>query len=149
MSNNSTAPAAGTYAGYYLPRNAYRSDCRFPIYCTEQYLMPDSFAPDKGMDRPSLLDFGGYASSLALANRFDWGDVVAAYAKRKQGNYYAGTKGSPPSIIIDESDKLAWYTETPVSMTGVSRFRAEERIPNTNFSSQSLLLKTSLYLQSL
>jgi hemoglobin/transferrin/lactoferrin receptor protein len=146
MSNNSPEPAAGTYAGYYLPRNAYRSECRFPTYCTKKHLMPDGFAPDDGMDRPSLLDFGGYASSLALAKRFDWGDIVAAYAKRKQGNYYAGTKGSPPSIIIGESDKLAWYTETPVSMTGVSRFRAGERIPNTNFSSQSLLLKSRLYL---
>lgn len=146
ISNNSTEPEAGTYAGYYLPRNAYRSDCRFPSYCAEQYLMPDSFAPDEGMDRPSLFDFGGYASSLALAKRFDWGDVVAAYAKRKQGNYYAGTKGSTPKVIVGEPNKLAWYTETAVEVTGVSRFRGAERIPNTNFSSQSMLLKANVYL---
>jgi hemoglobin/transferrin/lactoferrin receptor protein len=146
IGNNSAAPKPGTYAGYYLSRNAYRSDCRFSTYCTDKFLMPENFAPEQGKDRPGLLEFGGYAGSLALAQRFEWGDLVAAYAQREQGNYYSGTQGDTPKVIIGEGDKQAWYTETPVSLTGASRFRGGERIPNTNFASTSLLLKSNLFL---
>lgn len=146
IGNSSDTPQAGTYAGYYLPRNAYRSDCRFSIYCTEQYLMPDSFAPEEGMDRPGLFEFNSYAASLANAHRFDWGEFVLAYAKRDQGNYYAGSDGPAPKLVMGEPDKLAWYTETAMSMEGASRFRAEERIPNTQFDSESWLLNGALYL---
>ncbi|WP_444894284.1 TonB-dependent receptor domain-containing protein [Microbulbifer sp. JMSA004] len=146
IGNNSEAPKPGTYAGYYLPRNAYRSDCRFASYCTDDYAMPESFAPDYGMDSPSLLDFEGYAASFAGAQRFEWGDLVVAHAQREQGNYYAGTDGLAPEVIVGESQELAWYTETPVTLVGASPFRAGEQIPNTNFSSDSWLLKSSLYL---
>ncbi|TMP44460.1 MULTISPECIES: TonB-dependent receptor [unclassified Pseudoalteromonas] len=146
IGNSSSVPQPGTYAGYYLPRNAYRSDCRFSTYCTEQYLMPEHFAPEEGMDRPSLLEFSSYAGSVAAAKRFSWGDLVGAYAKREQGNYYAGSHGPKPELIYGEPVKMAWYTETPVSMEGASRFRANERIPNTNFNSESVLLKTNLVM---
>ncbi|AWF80896.1 TonB-dependent receptor [Microbulbifer sp. A4B17] len=150
IGNNSEAPEPGTYAGYYLPRNAYRSDCRFASYCTDDYAMPESFAPDYGMDRPSLLDFEGYAASFAGAQRFEWGDLVVAHAQREQGNYYAGTDGPAPEVVIGESQELAWYTETPVELEseldeGIP-YRAGERIPNTNFSSDSWLLKSNFYL---
>ncbi|WP_444930626.1 TonB-dependent receptor domain-containing protein [Microbulbifer sp. SSSA002] len=149
VGNNTAAPEAGTYAGYHLPRSAYRSDCRFASYCTDEYLMPDSFAPDYGMDRPSLLDFEGYAASFAGAQRFEWGDLVVAHAQREQGNYYAGTDGPTPEVVIGEPEELAWYTETPVSLEselGEITYRAGERIPNTSFSSDSWLLKSSLHL---
>ncbi|MDN3380584.1 MULTISPECIES: TonB-dependent receptor [unclassified Pseudoalteromonas] len=147
IGNSSNSPKPGTYAGYYLPRNAYRSECRFSSYCTDQFIMPASFAPQEGMDRPSLFEFGGsYAGSFAAAKHFTWGDLIAAYAKREQGNYYAGSNGPTPQIIYGEPDKLAWYTETAVSTEGASRFRANERIPNTNFSSESWLLKSSILL---
>ncbi|MCO7188098.1 MULTISPECIES: TonB-dependent receptor [unclassified Pseudoalteromonas] len=146
IGNSTEAPEPGTYAGYYLPRNAYRSDCRFSEYCEEKYLMPERFAPEEGMDRPSLFDFSSYAMSLAGAQRFEWGDVLMAYAHRKQGNYYAGTNGPAPSLHYSEPQKQAWYTETEVAMEGVSRFRASERIPNTNFASTSWLLSTTLVL---
>ncbi|NRA61134.1 MAG: TonB-dependent receptor [Psychrobium sp.] len=146
IGNNSALPAPGTYAGYYLPRHAYRSDCRFSFYCSEKYLMPDNFAPQYGMDRPSLLEFAGYAGSVAAATRFEWGDLVLAYARRKQGNYYAGRHGPTPTVTIGTPNKMAWYTETPVAQGGASRFRAQERIPNTNFSNESWLAKISLLL---
>ena len=161
IGNSSSTPAAGTYAGYYIPgaparidndsariisSTVYRSDCRFSRDCTQQNQMPEKFAPDEGMDRPSLLNFDSYAASLAAGKRFDWGDVVLAYAKREQGAYYAGTKGTTPQLTIGESEKLAWYTETQVGLEYISRFRGGERIPNTNFSSESLLLKASYFL---
>lgn len=146
IGNSSNAPDPGTYAGYYLARNAYRSECRFSSYCSDQYLMPERFAPDEGMDRPSLFKFRSYAGSFAAAKHFEWGDLIGAYAKREQGNYYAGSNGPAPEVIYGEPDKLAWYTETQVSMQGASRFRANERIPNTNFSSESWLLKSNVLL---
>lgn len=146
IGNNSSAPAAGTYAGYYLPKSVYRSDCRFDSYCADEYLMPDSFAPDEGMNRPDLLEFGGYSASVAGAKRYEWGDLVAAHARRNQGNYYAGTHGATPEVTIGAPEKLAWYTETPVSWEGDSRFRAGERVPNTNYKSESWLLKSNFYL---
>ncbi|WP_444927423.1 TonB-dependent receptor domain-containing protein [Microbulbifer sp. TRSA002] len=150
IGNNSEAPEAGTYAGYHLPRPVYRSDCRFASDCTADYTMPDSFAPDHGMDRPSLLDFEGYAASFAGAQRFEWGDLVLAHAQREQGNYYAGTDGPAPEVVIGEPQEMAWYTETKVELEselGESiPYRAGERIPNTSFSSDSWLLKSSLHL---
>ncbi|WP_445364688.1 TonB-dependent receptor domain-containing protein [Microbulbifer sp. ANSA003] len=148
IGNNSEAPEPGTYAGYYLPRSAYRSDCRFASYCTDDYAMPESFAPDYGMDRPSLLDLEGYAASFAGAQRFEWGDLVVAHAQREQGNYYAGTDGPTPEVVIGEPVDLGWYYETPVTLEGkdVSIYRAGERIPNTNFSSESWLIKSNLIL---
>ncbi|MBO9489681.1 TonB-dependent receptor [Endozoicomonas sp. G2_1] len=164
IGNSSSAPAPGTYAGYHLPgtpltpdqnavrlnnqlsRVVYRSDCRFAQDCPTSYLMPERFAPEQGMDRPALFEFSDYAASFAAAKRFDWGDVVAAYAKREQGNYYAGTKGTVPVVHVNEPIKLPFYTETLVTLNGVARFRAGERVANTNFSSESLLLKSSVYL---
>ena len=146
IGNNSAAPKPGTYAGYHLPRDVYRSDCRFDYYCSDSHLMPERFAPETGMDRPALLHFAGYALSLAGAKRYEWGDLVAAYALREQGNYYAGMHGPAPDITIGEPKQLAWYKETAVSMDGQSVFRAGERIPNTNFASESWLLKASVLL---
>ncbi|WP_444896755.1 TonB-dependent receptor domain-containing protein [Microbulbifer sp. EKSA008] len=150
IGNNSEAPEPGTYAGYHVPRAVYHSDCRFASDCTADYTMPDSFAPDHGMDRSSLLDFEGYAASFAGAQRFEWGDLVVAHAQREQGNYYAGTDGPAPKVVIGEPQETAWYTETKVELEselGESiPYRAGERIPNTSFSSDSWLLKSSLYL---
>ena len=146
IGNSSSAPDAGTYAGYYLPRNAYRSDCRFSVYCSDEYLMPDRFAPEHGMERPNITEFSSYALSAAVAKRLDWADFVFAVAKREQGNYYAGSNGPSPKVYLGKPEQLAWYTETPVFVDGASPFRAEERIPNTNFTSESWLFNSSFIL---
>lgn len=146
IGNNSAAPSPGTNAGYYLPHNAYFSDCFSPDKCTESRTMPERFAPESGMDRPEAYEFAGYAFSLSGAKRYEWGDLVAAYAQREQGNYYAGESGPAPKLIISEPENRGTHVETKVERTGVSRFRGGERIPNTNFSSSSLLLKSNLFL---
>ncbi|MCG7532313.1 TonB-dependent receptor [Psychrobium sp. MM17-31] len=161
VGNTSSTPAAGTYAGYYIPNGStridkesarivssavYFSDCRFASRCPERTKMPEHFAPEEGMDRPGLFNFNSYAASLAGGKRFDWGDIVVAYAKREQGNYYSGTKGTTPELTIGEPQVFPWKTDTPVKLEYISRFRGAERIPNTNFSSESLLLKGSYFL---
>ncbi|MBQ4812717.1 TonB-dependent receptor [Pseudoalteromonas luteoviolacea] len=148
IGNSSAQPEPGTYAGYYLPHKVYISDCRFEnsVNCPENRKMPERFAPVEGMDRPSLFDFSSYAGSFAGAQRFDWGDLVIAYAKRKQGNYYAGTNGPAPTLTYSEPKQAAWYKETTVERDGVSRFRAGERIPNTNFESTSWLVSSTVLM---
>ena len=146
IGNNSSAPDAGTPSGLYLPRRVYYSDCRIEMRPCNDHPMPDSFVPDQGMDRPGLLEFGGYAFSLAGAQRYEWGDLVAAYATRHQGNYYAGTVGDTPKLTIGEPLQVAFKKEIPVEWQGASVFRGGERIANTSFSSESLLLKSNLML---
>lgn len=146
--NNSSAPEPGTYAGYYTPFTKYRTDCDRPVDCSPQYTAPESFAPQDGMDRPGLLEFGGLAGSVAVAHLFDWGELVAAYATRDQGNYYAGKHGPTPYVVKSEPVRSFWYTETTYSREGVSPFRGGERVPNTQFSSDSWLLKGSVLLPS-
>ncbi|HWK50110.1 MAG TPA: TonB-dependent receptor, partial [Steroidobacter sp.] len=116
--------------------------------CSAEYTMPDleSFAPAEGTDRPDLLDFKGWAGSIATARRFEHFDLVAAYAQREQGNYYAGMNGPSPYIAVHEPLVLPWYTETAISLKGVSRFRAGERVPNTRYENRSTLLKGTFYL---
>ncbi len=146
VGNTSSAPPAPAFAGYYVPRSSYRSNCRFASDCSPETMEPASFAPADGMDRPGLLDFEGWAGSLAGARRFENFELVAAYAQRQQGSYYAGTHGPAPYIEHGEPLVLPWWTETPVYLRGVSRFRAGERVPNSRYESKSLLLKSAFYL---
>lgn len=43
-----------------------------------------------------------FNGSLAFAKKWDNGDFVLAYARKLQGNYYAGKKGSTPKYKIDD-----------------------------------------------
>ena len=49
------------------------------------------------LDRPGLLDLNGYNFSIAAAHRFESFDLVAAYARRKTGNYFGGEHGKVQS----------------------------------------------------
>lgn len=143
IGNSSSAPATGTTAGYDLPRKTYNSNCRFEsVDCTPDQTKPDRFAPEHGMDRPGMLEFASYAASLAGAKRYEWGDVVLAYAKREQGNYYSGTNGDTANVNIKDITNEGFYLKTEYELDGASPFRGGERIPNTNFSSESWLLKS-------
>ncbi|MCR4157912.1 TonB-dependent receptor [Kerstersia gyiorum] len=144
--NSGSVPEAGTQAGYYFPLGAvYRKDCVIASTCGGEYQMPDSFAPEDSMDRPGTFTPKSWAGSLAIAQRFEKIDLIAAYAQRSQGNYYAGKHGSTPTLSLDER-KYAFYTEVRPSWEGASRFRGEERIVNSNYESKSLLLKSRIAL---
>lgn len=137
---------AGLYRGNYYPFNPFRTDCASPSLCSGQYALPTEWGSSDGMNRPSTFDFKNWAGSIAAAKRWENVDLVAAYAQRRQGNYYAGEHG--PGATIDTSDrrKLPFYTEVRPIVEGASVFRTGERIPGTNFESKSGLLKAKLYL---
>lgn len=160
IGNNTGDPVEqGTVGGFVLgygfgDDRIYRTRCARPDICQQMhssgqrtYELPDTFTPTDGQPRPDLLEPKSYAGSLSVAKRFAWGDVVAAYAQRKQGNYYAGKNGNAPYLTVEEVRRTPLYTEVrPIQNGTNSRFRAEELIINSNFYSESALLKASLLL---
>ncbi|MDH0865036.1 TonB-dependent receptor [Mitsuaria sp. GD03876] len=150
IGNNSGSPIApGTPAGLFTGNFSgaapvYRADCVDPAICVPP--MPANWGYPGGLDRPGTFKPTSWAGSIAGALRLASVDLVAAYARREQGNYHAGTHG--PSAWVDLSDrrKLPFYTEVRPAIRGASRFQAGERIPGTNFESESALLKAQAYL---
>ncbi|QIG79070.1 TonB-dependent receptor domain-containing protein [Stakelama tenebrarum] len=51
---------------------------------------------EERFDRPGLLDLNGYNFSLAAAGRIADFELVAAFARRKTGNYFGGDHGTVP-----------------------------------------------------
>ncbi|MGU9825908.1 TonB-dependent receptor domain-containing protein [Pseudomonas sp. LF242] len=86
--------------------------------------------------RGGLLGSEAQAGSAAFAYTHDFFDVVAAYAKRNQGNYFAGKKGQDRYRTYDR-----WGDEeTSVATT----YNAGEEVLNSSSRTESLLLKTTL-----
>ncbi|RFA31396.1 hypothetical protein CAI21_01925 [Alkalilimnicola ehrlichii] len=149
--NSGRTPSPGTPAGYntgnpFAGAAVYRTDCIVASLCQGEYALPERFAPEAGMDRPGLLEPKSHAASVAVAGRLAWADLLAAYAERRQGNYYAGRHGRTPSIDLSDVRELPFYTEVRPVLRGASRFRGGERIVNSNYESQSVLLKGQLWL---
>lgn len=147
--NSGHAIAPGTPAGLFTGNFSgaaavYRDECAIQSACVPA--LPSDFGYPGGMDRPGTFKPKSWAGSVAAGWRLESVDLVAAYARREQGNYYAGTHG--PSAWIDLSDrrKLPFYTEVRPVIRGATRFLAGERIPGTNFESESALLKAQIYL---
>jgi hemoglobin/transferrin/lactoferrin receptor protein len=123
--NSTSAPALGTPGGIRGAGN-YGSS---PV--------PDEFGSQQGMDRPAFLTPSGGSGSVAIAGRTDNFEVIGAYARRKNGNYYAGKQGDDAAypIITDTNNR------TSVSYGGLSQYRAGEEVLNTSLDNESWLLK--------
>ncbi|CAM4308594.1 TonB-dependent receptor domain-containing protein [Kerstersia similis] len=150
--NNGSAVEPGTPAGLFTgnfhgAKPVYRTDCVNPTICSGEYALPTEWGNPENFDRPGPLHPKSWAGSLALAQRLDHIDLIAAYSQRHQGNYFAGTHG--PSAWMDLSDtkrRGTFYTEVYPKIQGATRFEAGERIPGTNYESKSGLLKAKVYL---
>jgi hemoglobin/transferrin/lactoferrin receptor protein len=118
--------------------------------------VPTSFSGPDGMDRPSFLDPTGGNGSIAAAYKSDYVDLVAAFARRKNGNYYAGTHGDVPAPLFfpdcgSVADDLSHCLNpqpgrTTVKFEGLNRFRPGEEVLNTSQDNTSVLLKGTLHL---
>lgn len=152
IGNNSGSPVEpGTPAGLYTGGTSgaspvYRTNCVTASICGGAYAVPTEWGFSEGLDRPGTFDPKSFAGSISAAKRWEKIDLVAAYAQRRQGNYYAGTHG--PSGWVDASDqrRLPFYTEVRPVIRGASIFQAGERIPGTNYESKTVLLKGTTYL---
>jgi len=88
-------------------------------------------------DRPDLLDVGAsFNGSVAIATGNEGFELLAAYAKRKQGNYFAGTEGDAGEVILMPSGG-----NIVASQGGLGPYRAGEEVLNSGFNNDSLLLK--------
>lgn len=86
--------------------------------------------------RGGLLGSQAESGSAAFAYTHEFFDVVAAYAKRNQGNYFAGKKGQDRYRIYDsEGDE-----QNSVATT----YNAGEEVLNSSSRTESFLLKTTL-----
>lgn len=150
MGNNTGSPVApgtpaGLFTGNFSGANpVYRTDCTVPSICTPA--LPADWGYPEGMNRPGTFRPKSFAGSIAAARRWEQVDLVAAYAQRRQGNYYAGTHGPTPSMDLSDVRKLPFYSEVRPSIQGATVFQGGERIPGTNYESKSGLVKAQLYL---
>ena len=145
--NSSDSPPPGTVAGMNGTGRTYYINCAVASLCAGDNALPASFGSSEGMDRPDTFDLRSWAGSIAVAKRFDWFDLAAAYTRRNQGNYYSGTHGPTPEVELIERP-LPFFTEVTAVRDGISRFRGGERIVNSNNDSNSILLKSSIYLSA-
>lgn len=152
--NTSSPPAAGTTGGIYgFESQSYRTACSYR--CTVQTLPnPEpsvaTYGAPTGMDRPGgLLPTGGNGS-VAYAHRWDNFEIVGAYARRKMGNYHAGTRGDVPDIEKSVNRYYLsgdrWVENTVYSLGGLNRYRAGEEVLNTSQDNTSYLAKGKLKL---
>ncbi len=86
--------------------------------------------------RGGLFGSEAQAGSAAFAYTHEFFDVVAAYAKRDQGNYFAGKKGQDRYRTYDR-----WGDEQSSVATA---YNAGEEVLNSSSSTESFLLKTTL-----
>ncbi|ADU66523.1 TonB-dependent receptor [Desulfurispirillum indicum S5] len=149
LGNNSGSPAKlGTPSGYFVGSGEFtlkNNECDTSDCAGSIQELRDSFASDESMNRPDLLDLRSLAGSVALARRFDWGSLVAAYAERSQGNYYAGKHGPVPWVETS-SVRYPFETEVKAEVHGLTRFRGEELIVNSNFENQTWLFKALFHI---
>ena len=109
----------------------------------------ESFNPDEDADmgllrdRNDLLTEDSWFGSFAGAYTTDRFDIVAAYARRKEGNYFSGENGS--EIVIDRLD-LGGGEFFDIERRRISPFDAGEEIANTSEDTESILLKGTLKL---
>ncbi|PHM39049.1 TonB receptor-related protein [Xenorhabdus mauleonii] len=128
--NSSTPPEVGTRGGY--PRSDIYRDSE----------IHKAFGKSEGMDRHGGFRPTGGGGSLAVGARTKYLDVVAAFARRQNGNYYAGKRGKniPQIEIMPIPSKGMTYARTE----RLTPYRASEEILNTSMDNISYLLKGKL-----
>ncbi len=147
FSDNSSSPPPAFTTGGLRNGGRFLTACGGGRTCTVQPI-PQEFADDTGMDRPSTGTPTGGSGSLAVAKRWDQFEVVGVYARRKTGNYFAGENGpgapEPHYAVTRTTDSRGrWVEYTNVTFEGLNRFRAGEEVLNTSVDNQSWLLKAT------
>ncbi|WP_374833101.1 TonB-dependent receptor [Paenochrobactrum pullorum] len=87
-------------------------------------------------DRPNIFNSAAKSGSIAAAYSSEYFDIVAAYAKRKQGNYFAGKHGREK---YREFDKYG-YEQNSVAKS----YKAGEEVLNSSAETDSVLLKATI-----
>lgn len=149
MSNTSSPPPEGTTGGIYgYSDKSYRTDCSWacnPVVAPETLPNINDYMSPTGMDRPAFLEPTSGSGSVAFAARWENAEIVAAYTRRKTGNYYSGTHRDVPEIerIVERvpTTRGRWVENTVFRLTGLNRYRGGEEVLNTSQDNTSYLLK--------
>lgn len=111
--------------------------------------IPDSAyaQEDPPGERPHLLEPSDWGGSLVVAKRWDNFDIIGAYARRKAGNYFAGTNGPAGEMVSElftyQTGNLLTRVYERLALAGDTRFRAGEQVINTAYDNTSYLLKAT------
>jgi hemoglobin/transferrin/lactoferrin receptor protein len=133
--NSSSIPDAGTAAGTTAGGTYWYPDTP-----------PTSFGSSDGMDRPDFLSPTGGSGSVAVAGTTEYVDVVAAYARRRNGNYHAGKNGGDAAYPLFTT--LDDYGSVQVTNGGLTPYRAGEEVLNTSLDNETWLLKGTIKLDN-
>lgn len=139
--NTSEVPKYGTMGGFGSRGN---------------HSQPPAVPSSVGMDRPSLFEPTDGYGSIALGARTELVDITAAYARRKTGNYYAGTHGRAgassgnvgPVQICQNYISTVFCTNYPnyYRNTGLTVYRHGEQVLNSSTDTTSGLVKAKVRL---
>ncbi|QPC45328.1 TonB-dependent receptor [Kaustia mangrovi] len=131
---NTRSPKDGAVSGYDWPSG-----------------QPDAPTPSPdGMNRPSFLTPTSGSGSVVGAYKGDRIDLLAAYAYRKRGNYYAGEEGpgAEPVNIGPREYCTAWGNCSQVEdyyvNGGLTNYRPGEEVLNTQLETESWLGKATV-----
>ncbi|MFD1806686.1 TonB-dependent receptor domain-containing protein [Pasteurella oralis] len=148
---NTVAPPANYTRGGYQTRYIHRCITNNTGLCQTQTYAPNARYSTHG------LDFNAYNYSIALAKKWEHADVVLAYAKRKQGNYFVGRHGQTPQIEGIEFEKDSVEVQEPRRHEEVeigklrfkenhsTLYRPGEEALNTSQNNHSYLAKVNFY----
>src|SRR5690606_13107351 len=121
--NSSSVPEPGTDGGWDGGRaNGRDSDGQpFPLHTAFD---------SEGLSRPALFKPTGGSGSIAVAAATDYIDLVAAYARRKNGNYHAGARGRgvAKAVLRTGEQGTSW-----LGNQGLTSYMAGEEVLNTSF----------------
>ncbi|WP_432785880.1 Vitamin B12 transporter BtuB [Oligella sp. MSHR50489EDL] len=159
MSNTTKRPDYYTRGGY---RTKWISEC---LTNSSGLCQVQTYEPPARYASSNIFSGLGksYNSSLAFASKWDNADLVLAYAKKYQGNYFAGKRGAVPEIdeIVyqkepwiemgedDEGDTI--YEDVLLGLLkfkkqdGYTYYRSAEEVLNTSQNNDSYLAKLNLY----
>ncbi|WP_420177371.1 TonB-dependent receptor domain-containing protein [Kerstersia gyiorum] len=146
IGNNSGSPSEPGQRAGLADSGKYRINCVSELLCSGEHDFANALGPEETLDRPGTFTPKSWAGSLALAGRFDKLELVGAIAHREQGNYYAGNHGPKAKMEVVDSYDGGFWTEIITERTGASRFRGGERVVNSNYKSDSALLKGKIEL---
>ncbi len=150
MTNTVSPPLNYTRGGY---QTKYISKClsNHTGLCQTQTYAPNARYSSHGFD------LNAYNYSLAFANKWQNADLVLAYAKRKQGNYFVGRHGQTPVIESIEFEEDSVEVKEPRVHEDVeigsltfkenrsTLYRPGEEALNTSQDNTSYLAKINVY----
>lgn len=139
---NTTSPEAGNKAGYLFSN---------PLGWSDPTTGYGSATPSTtGMDRPSFLSPTSSSGSVVAAYKGDDIDLLAGYARRSQGNYFAGENGPSAEPVSTGQQPFCYssgvcppeylYRDYIIN-GGLANYRAGEEVLNTELDTESWLAK--------